>query len=281
MISRENNFAFLDSQNLNLGIRAQDWELDFARFRVYLKDKHYISKAFLFIGYMKGNEALYKHLQESGYICIFKPTLELPDGEVKGNVDAELVLHTMIHINTEEGLMVGFKKAKKLSPLVVIEEELRGYLFRGTLIGGKLVGVVKRDQPEVKGDGVHTLHELLDEENKIAKVFAPEEMLSLAIGREGQNVRLAAKLTGYRIQVEPSLPKKAAKTKKVKKVIKKKSAKKIIEAEIAFPGRLKNEMLAVAKNRLISVPNCDKESGFIRVKIRRTKHNIFLGELLS
>ena len=55
----------------------------------------------------------------------------------------------------------------------------------------------------------------------------------------------------------------------------------IIEAEIAFPGRLKNEMLAVAKNRLISVPNCDKESGFIRVKIRRTKHNIFLGELLS
>ncbi|KKR43699.1 hypothetical protein A2356_00655 [Candidatus Nomurabacteria bacterium RIFOXYB1_FULL_39_16] len=74
--------------------------------------------------------------------------------------------HTMIHINTEEGLMVGFKKAKKLSPLVVIEEELRGYLFRGTLIGGKLVGVVKRDQPEVKGDGVHTLHELLDEENK-------------------------------------------------------------------------------------------------------------------
>ncbi|OGI46752.1 hypothetical protein A2121_00035 [Candidatus Nomurabacteria bacterium GWB1_40_6] len=74
--------------------------------------------------------------------------------------------HTMIHINTEEELMVGFKKAKKLSPLVVIEEELRGYLFRGTLIGGKLVGVVKRDQPAVKGDGVHTLRELLDEENK-------------------------------------------------------------------------------------------------------------------
>lgn len=74
--------------------------------------------------------------------------------------------HTMIHINTEEGLIVGFKKAKKLSPLVVIEEELRGYLFRGTLIGGKLVGVVKRDQPEVLGDGMHTLRELLEEENK-------------------------------------------------------------------------------------------------------------------
>ncbi|MFA5778129.1 MAG: hypothetical protein WC870_01410 [Candidatus Paceibacterota bacterium] len=74
--------------------------------------------------------------------------------------------HTMIHINTLEDLMVGFKKAKKLSPLVVIEEELRGYLFRGTLVGGKLVGVVKRDQPEVTGDGIHTLRELMEKENE-------------------------------------------------------------------------------------------------------------------
>jgi len=99
MILEENNYALIDSQNLNLGVRVQGWELDFARFRVYLKDKYNITKAFLCIGYVKGNEGLYKYLQESGYICVFKPTLELPDGEVKGNVDAELVLHTMIHIN--------------------------------------------------------------------------------------------------------------------------------------------------------------------------------------
>ncbi|MFZ3011474.1 MAG: hypothetical protein WA060_00515 [Minisyncoccia bacterium] len=74
--------------------------------------------------------------------------------------------HTMIHINNEEDLTIGFKKAKKLSPLVVIEEELSGDLFRGTLIGGELVGVVKRDQPAVLGDGIHTVQELLDEENK-------------------------------------------------------------------------------------------------------------------
>lgn len=98
MRRQENNYAFIDSQNLNLGVRDQGWKLDFARFRMYLKDKYHIIKAFLFIGYVKGNEALYKYLQESGYICIFKPTLELPDGEVKGNVDAELVLHTMIHL---------------------------------------------------------------------------------------------------------------------------------------------------------------------------------------
>lgn len=42
----------------------------------------------------------------------------------------------------------------------------------------------------------------LDEKDKIAKVKAPEDQLSLAIGKEGQNVRLAAKLSGWRIEVE-------------------------------------------------------------------------------
>jgi uncharacterized LabA/DUF88 family protein len=90
------NYAFIDSQNLNLGIQEQGWKLDFARFRVYLKDKYSVVNAFLFIGYVPGNQNLYTALQRYGYILIFKPTLILPSGKVKGNVDAELVLHTMI-----------------------------------------------------------------------------------------------------------------------------------------------------------------------------------------
>jgi N utilization substance protein A len=41
----------------------------------------------------------------------------------------------------------------------------------------------------------------IDEEHRIANVVVPERMLSLAIGREGQNARLAAKLTGWRIDI--------------------------------------------------------------------------------
>ncbi len=41
----------------------------------------------------------------------------------------------------------------------------------------------------------------IDEEERIASVTVPERMLSLAIGREGQNARLAAKLTGWRIDI--------------------------------------------------------------------------------
>lgn len=95
----ENNFAFIDSQNLNLGVKSQGWKLDFYRFRVFLKDKYKVEKAFLFIGYVFGNQSLYTELQKSGYICFFKPTLEVKKDRkvlIKGNVDAELVLHAMI-----------------------------------------------------------------------------------------------------------------------------------------------------------------------------------------
>ena len=52
-----------------------------------------------------------------------------------------------------------------------------------------------------------------------------------------------------------------------------------IEAEVVLPGRIRNEKLASAENRLISVPNCYKEIGSkVRLRIKRTKHNIFLGE---
>lgn len=89
----------MDSQNLNLSTQELKWKLDFRRFFVYLKEKYGVEKAFLFIGYVDGNESLYTFLQKCGYIVVFKPTLEYKKGKhvyIKGNVDAELVLHAMI-----------------------------------------------------------------------------------------------------------------------------------------------------------------------------------------
>lgn len=103
------NYAFIDSQNLNLGIRDQGWRLDFARFRIFLKDKYKVFKAFLFIGYIKENKDLYDYLKKSGYVLIFKPILEIKRGkkvQVKGNVDAELVLHTMIEYSKYDKAIV-------------------------------------------------------------------------------------------------------------------------------------------------------------------------------
>jgi uncharacterized LabA/DUF88 family protein len=112
MRSTDGIYAFIDSQNLNLSIKNNvthhktgillysGWKLDFSKFYIYLRDKFNVSKAFLFIGKIEGNEQLYRSLELTGYSIIYKPTLEVIEPgnnvKIKGNVDAELVLHAMI-----------------------------------------------------------------------------------------------------------------------------------------------------------------------------------------
>ncbi len=96
MAKSENNFAFIDAQNLNLGVKSLGWNLDFKKFRVYLKEKYGVSTAYLFIGYIQQHQDLYTSLQKARYVLIFKPVFPDKDGRVKGNVDADLVLQAMI-----------------------------------------------------------------------------------------------------------------------------------------------------------------------------------------
>lgn len=93
---KQRNYAFIDSQNVNLAIRSLHWRLDWRKLRVYLREHYNVENAYIFVGFIAENQKLYTYLQESGYIIIFKPIMELKDGTIKGNVDAELVLHAMI-----------------------------------------------------------------------------------------------------------------------------------------------------------------------------------------
>ena len=140
MKNNQKVYAFIDSQNVNLGVRSLGWKLDFSKFRIYLKEKYRVEKAYIFIGQISGNEKLYTYLQEAGYILIFKPTLEYKNKKekvTKGNVDAELVLHTMIQWNN-------FDKAIIAS-----------------------------------GDGdFHCLLEYLADNNKLAKIIVPNKKYS-------------------------------------------------------------------------------------------------------
>ncbi|MDO8594161.1 MAG: hypothetical protein Q7R93_01450 [bacterium] len=74
--------------------------------------------------------------------------------------------HTTIHLETEKEFVKAFQSAKVLSPLALIEEELSGMVHRGTLIGGKLIAVMRREPPHVIGDGAHSVDELIATENK-------------------------------------------------------------------------------------------------------------------
>lgn len=115
-----NNYAFIDSQNLNLGTQRMGWKLDWRKFRVFLAKEHSVTKAYMFIGYMSDNESLYEYMHELGFLVVLKQTVDVNaphDNEnkkdnlpkqkggsekdekdkplIKGNVDAELVLYAM------------------------------------------------------------------------------------------------------------------------------------------------------------------------------------------
>jgi uncharacterized LabA/DUF88 family protein len=128
-------YAFVDSQNLNLGTQRMGWKLDWRKFRQYLRDKHGVTQAYMFIGYMSENEQLYEYMHELGFLVVLKPTVDVsphhdsPDKSaqptdknkapssdkekekdkptIKGNVDAELVLYAMKELaNYEQAIIV-------------------------------------------------------------------------------------------------------------------------------------------------------------------------------
>jgi len=157
MKTKLGNFAFIDSQNLNLGVRSQGWKLDFGKFRQYLITKYNVKKTFLFIGYVQGNQLLYTYLQSVGYICVFKPTIELKvsknEVRTKGNVDAELVLHAMIQYKNYDKAII------------------------------------------VSGDGdFHCLVEYLEEKDKLLKIIAPNKRYSSLLKKFTQYILVLSPL---------------------------------------------------------------------------------------
>lgn len=122
---KEDVYAFIDSQNLNLGIQRMGWKMDWRRFRQFLQEKYNVTHAYMFIGYLAENESLYEHMHELGYLVVLKPTVDMNNNReaesanttsnnkdinnilnstekipedkhsVKGNVDADIVLYAM------------------------------------------------------------------------------------------------------------------------------------------------------------------------------------------
>lgn len=75
--------------------------------------------------------------------------------------------HTTVNIHTHDELRAAFLNAKRLSPWIIIEEQLVGALYRGTVIGGKTIAVLRRDAPRVIGNGIDTVRTLHEKENAL------------------------------------------------------------------------------------------------------------------
>lgn len=90
------NYAFIDAQNLNSGLQKLGWKIDWKKFRTYLAEERNVEVAYVFIGFMLGNQDLYLVLQKAGFVVVFKEVYTTQAGDVKGNIDAELILQAMI-----------------------------------------------------------------------------------------------------------------------------------------------------------------------------------------
>lgn len=97
-IQKENNYAFIDTQNLICGIERLGWLVDFEKLRRYLADKYRVTKAYLFIGYLNSFKNTYTFLEQIGYALCFKPVSDNSHGSIKANVDADLVLRAVLEI---------------------------------------------------------------------------------------------------------------------------------------------------------------------------------------
>lgn len=113
---RKGSYAFIDSQNLNIGVQKFGWKMDWIKFRKFLAEEYNVTKAFMFIGYVPEFESLYDQMHDAGYLVVLKPTYDMtkPQADphanqsdqhgkheeeekkpVKGNIDADLVLWAM------------------------------------------------------------------------------------------------------------------------------------------------------------------------------------------
>ena len=97
--------------------------------------------------------------------------------------------HTTTHIYTKEELREAYRIAKKLCAFVIVEEMLMGSVYRGTYVGGEIVGILRGDPPRVTGDGTSKLKTLIQEKNKrkhpkVKDVEVTPKLIEF-IGRQG------------------------------------------------------------------------------------------------
>ncbi len=91
---------YIDGNNLYRAAKELGFDLDYKKFRGWLRQKYDPANVLIFIGLVPSRTRFYQYLQECGYVLIFKQTVSV--GEiVKGNCDAELVLKTVSDFYTK------------------------------------------------------------------------------------------------------------------------------------------------------------------------------------
>lgn len=134
---------YIDGNNLYRAAKELGFTINYKKFRGWLRQKYNPKNVFLFIGLIPDRTSFYQHLQESGFILIFKQTISV-EGSIKGNCDAELVLKVVSDFYTKNtdlfilitgdgdfGCLVEFLQENKVLDRVLAPDEKKcSFLIR-------------------------------------------------------------------------------------------------------------------------------------------------------
>jgi uncharacterized LabA/DUF88 family protein len=126
---------YIDGNNLYRSAKELGFEINYKKFRGWLRQKYNANNIYLFIGLVPERVKFYEYLQSCGYILVFKQTVSVGE-KIKGNCDAELVLKTVSDFYTKSflkcilitgdgdfGCLVEFLKENKSIEIVLSPDE--------------------------------------------------------------------------------------------------------------------------------------------------------------
>jgi len=97
------NSAFIDAQNLYLGLKVEGWLVDHKRFCIFLKENYDCNEIYYFIGNIREEHSkMYLELQRAGYILVFREHASSSVSGKKGNIDTDLMFELMRQYAEEE-----------------------------------------------------------------------------------------------------------------------------------------------------------------------------------
>lgn len=134
-MKKKPNLAFIDGQNLYLGITQNGWSIDYKKLRIYLRDKYSVEEAYYFLGFVDEDQReLYNNLQKAGFIVAFREHNTAMKTAKKGNVDTDIVFEAMKALIEIQGfnkiiLVSGDGDYKKLVDYLIKKKRFEKILF--------------------------------------------------------------------------------------------------------------------------------------------------------
>ena len=141
-------------------------------------------------GIVVDEEDLDQVIRKIGYPIVIKP---LDGNHGKG---------ASINVKNREDAIAGLEYAKKYSHRVIVEKFITGFDFRVLVIDNKLVAAAKREPAHVKGDGTHTIQQLIEETNKDPRRGYGHENVLTQIDVDRDTLDLLEKLN-YTLETVP------------------------------------------------------------------------------